>query len=56
VIENVKTKSKFTVSIDEEILKEFKEMAKKECLNVSAWIESKVTEYVERRKLNGQQS
>ena len=36
--------------IHEELKKEFDEIAKKNCLNKTAWIESKVKEYIENGK------
>lgn len=45
-------RKKFSVTIDESILEAFRKAAEEDCINMSAWIESKIKEYVERRKLN----
>jgi metal-responsive CopG/Arc/MetJ family transcriptional regulator len=43
-------KKRFSVTVDEDILKEFQKAAKDDSLNMSSWITKKISEYLEARK------
>ena len=45
-----KTKKKDSYTVDEDILIDFKKLAKKNSLNKSSWIQSKMEEYIEKNK------